>query len=137
MLGTCGGTPTSGALSKALDAVASAERDTQVVLITDGLPNCNLEADGEECDCAVGDPSDYCDEHPEQCIDADLASETATTLFQSGVPVHVLGYTIETDWIDVMDSMAEAGGTEESDYCPNEDSLIISLERILDSMTDC
>lgn len=137
ILGTCGGTPTAGALEKALDAAEAADQETQVILITDGLPNCNLDADGSSCECAVDEPSNYCEEHSEQCIDTDEATAAAAALYQSGAPVHVLGYTIETSWISVMDAMAEAGGTEESDYCPNTDSLAISLERILNSITDC
>ena len=137
MMGTCGGTPTAGALEKAMDAVATAGGDTQVILITDGLPNCNLDADGTSCDCAIDDPASYCVEHPEQCIDSAAVVEAAAVLSSSGAPVHVLGYTIDTAWIDVMDAIAEAGGTEESDYCPNPDSLVISLERILDSIVDC
>jgi hypothetical protein len=137
MLGTCGGTPTAGALDKALDAVKAAGRETQVILITDGLPNCNLDADGESCDCAVGEPSNYCYEHPEQCIDLQEVARAASDLFLSGAPVHVLGYAIDTEWINVMEVIAAEGGTEESSYCPTVDSLSISLKRIFESIIDC
>jgi hypothetical protein len=36
-----------------------------------------------------------------------------------------------------MDAIAQAGGTENSEFCPGNDALIIALERIFDSITDC
>ncbi|MFO8072001.1 MAG: hypothetical protein R6V85_09020 [Polyangia bacterium] len=135
-LGNCGGTPTSGALFKAAGVVGGSGAGVQIVLVTDGLPNCNTELDGSSCECLF-DPPGTCDGYPEHCLDIEAAEEAAAELLAAGSPVHVLAYDMDEDDIGIMDQIAASGGTDQARSCPDEDALGNALASIFESITEC
>jgi hypothetical protein len=135
-LGNCGGTPTSGALFKAVGVVGGSGGGVQVVLVTDGLPNCNTDLDGSSCECLL-DPPGTCDSYPEHCLDLEAAEEAAAELLAAGAPVHVLAYDMAEEKMDVMNQIAAGGGTGQARSCPDEDALGNALASIFESITDC
>jgi len=130
---TCGGTPTAGALEVALLEVQSSATELQIILITDGLPNCNLDLNPVTCDCI----KDTCIDQPYQCLDSEDTVAAAAALYQIGAPVHVFAYDVETDLMDVMDDMAEAGGSNHAEYCADATDLEISLAQFFETIVDC
>jgi len=135
-IGTCGGTPTSGALVAALAAVEARGGGVQVILVTDGAPNCNLALDGSSCECML-DPPNTCDSSPEFCLDVDAAAEAAADLKQAGALVHAIAFCVDPDWAGAMDAIAAAGGTGEARECSGATSLAIALAQIFQSTIDC
>ena len=117
-----GGTPISATLEQLAGPLAELEGRTIVMLLTDGGPNCNsaamcplsdclpaLEAlcdPGVNC-CAPGDP----DFGPESCLDRPASIEAVADLYDNGIDVYVIGITGSEFFGDVLDAMAEAGGT--------------------------
>ncbi len=132
-VGTCGGTPTAGALEIALQEVQSSATELQIILITDGLPNCNLDLNFNTCECIQLD----CTDKPYQCLDSADTVTAAEALYQIGAPVHVFAYDVETDLMDVMDDMAAAGGSNHAEYCADATDLEISLAQFFETIVDC
>ncbi len=130
---TCGGTPTAGALEVALQAVQISATELQIILITDGLPNCNLDLNADTCECIQID----CTDQPYHCLDSEDTLAAAEALYKIGAPVHVFAYDVETDLMDVMDEVAEAGGSGHAEYCADATDLEISLSQFFEEIVDC
>ncbi len=130
---TCGGTPTAGALEIALLEVQDSAAELQIILITDGLPNCNLDLNADTCECIQLD----CTDKPYQCLDSEDTVAAAVALYQIGAPVHVFAYDVETNLMDVMDDVAEAGGSGHAEYCADATDLEISLAQFFQTIVDC
>lgn len=130
---TCGGTPTAGALEIALLEVQDSATELQIILITDGLPNCNLDLNADTCECIQLD----CTDKPYQCLDSEDTVTAAAALYQIGAPVNVFAYDVETDLMDVMDEVAEAGGSNHAEYCADATDLEISLAQFFQTIVDC
>ena len=132
---TCGGTPTAGALEVALQEVQSSATELQIILITDGLPNCNVDLNGDTCECI----KDNCTDQPYQCLDSADTVAAAAALYQIGAPVHVFAYDVEMemDLMDVMDDIAEAGGSSQPEYCADATYLEINLAQFFETIVDC
>jgi hypothetical protein len=135
-VGTCGGTPTAAAFDKALSTVESYSGEIRLVLITDGTPNCNANADGSDCECPVG-AQELCEDNPALCLDDLAASQAAIQLKDAGAPVHVVAFDTYPEWDHVFDQLAAAGGTTEAYFCADAAELEVSLAEILASVTDC
>jgi hypothetical protein len=135
-VGTCGGTPTAPALQKALTTAESYSGEVRVVLVTDGLPNCDADADGSECECPVG-AQNLCEENPALCLDDLAAYEAAIDLRDAGAPVHVIAFDTYPEWSDVFDQLAGAGGTDEAFFCADPAELEGALDEILTSVAEC
>lgn len=146
-----GGTPTGGALRVAREFFAEPEEGTVpfVVLVTDGAPNCNPEpaTPPPACICTSPDPT-RCDpvenaDAPLQCLDAGRALDELNLLSGAGVPTFVLGITRQADLVEVLDTMAVAGGrprtTGPRRYydAQTEAELNEALDAINDSITSC
>jgi hypothetical protein len=117
-----GGTPIAATLEKVAPTLAALEGHTVVLLLTDGGPNCNDAIACEVADCipnieGVCPPSENCCavDHPQggpyNCVDrADTVSAVAA-LAELGIDVYVIGIPGSEYYSDLLDEMAEAGGT--------------------------
>ena len=113
-----GGTPSSKALAFAdntLGPIYSTDRPTYILLLTDGLPNCNQTLDPGTCVCTE-DPS-YCNSSTPSssllCLDQDGTVAEITTLANKGTETIVLGFGADTasgDGPIVLSAMGVAGG---------------------------
>lgn len=131
-IGICGSTPTSRTLANARSYLASAPtgHTPYVLLVTDGVPNCNSSLDWHTCTCL--DTETGCTDRPEACLD-DAASYAAIDgLLADGVRTYVmaLGRWAGSDR-DVLNNMAVHGGTEH--FYPAEDtaSILSTFEAIM------
>ena len=103
-----GGTPVTATLARARDvlSVVAADRPKIVVLATDGAPNCDASLDVATCTCVVAGCQDA-----RNCLDDDGSTAAARALNDEGVPVFVVGLPGSEQFADVLDGLAEAGGT--------------------------
>ena len=132
-IGICGSTPTSATLANARTCLAATAtgHTKYLLLVTDGVPNCNSSLDWTTCTClATEEP--YCTDRPEACLD-DAASYAALDgLLADGVQTYVmaLGRWFGGDR-DVLDNMAVHGGT--GHFYPAEDTgaILSTFEAIM------
>lgn len=126
-------TPTAVSLQAAREALAGLEGRSYVLLVTDGAPNCNDALDPDTCRYA-GNIAD----NPRLCIDADRTVAAIDDLREAGISTFVVGYDT-SEWADVLDRMAAAGGTERTTHVPvgDEASLRDALESIAGSVVSC
>lgn len=135
----CGGTPLAGSLEfvgryfQGLDD----GRAHHVLLVTDGAPNCNPELDRFTCTC-TWDGCATLDTDSLNCLDDSRTIAAATGLYADGVPVHVLGMAdAAITWSLVMDSIAEAGGTDEALLAEERGQVQDALASIAGSVAPC
>lgn len=124
-----GGTPLAATLEELTPTVAALPGTTAVVLVTDGAPNCglnpceaddcmpNLEGlhhDGQLCDATYN----CCD--PEtideplaalNCVDRPGSVGAVTALAEAGIKTYVIGIPGTEFYVELLDQLAEAGGT--------------------------
>lgn len=111
-----GGTPTATTLVEAmgvLDGLSAEGGARAVVLATDGGPNCNGSLDGNTCRCVAPNPED-CQDFSENCLDDVNAIGAATGLNAAGFPVFVVGIPGAESFTDVLNALANAGGTAQA-----------------------
>lgn len=156
-----GGTPTTVALRRAYDELVGADglkdatRDNYVVLITDGLMNCNPDHPipctcSQEAGCVGGIAygAEYTGSQAEFCLDDDAAVAQVQALRTAGVKTFVIGLSenFETDQIaiPVLNALAVAGDAPREDpaqpdikFYPAGDqaALAASLDDIISSIT--
>lgn len=120
-----GATPTAGALAFAKSKLATAKGKSFVVLATDGGPNCDAAANCTAATCipniegASGcTPSVNCCAPPvgiaENCLDADATVKAAEALAAVGIPVYVIGIPGSGPYADVLNRIADGGGTAQT-----------------------
>ncbi len=130
-LSPLGGTPLSPTLAALTPSLLGQEGRIAVVLLTDGSPNCNAEAEcgPEECSANLFGStiqSMKCDEdfnccdpdlvgdyvlYPQAgCIDVDASEQLLSFLSNNGVETYVIGVLGSEDFDDVMNRLAIAGG---------------------------
>ncbi|MFP2924286.1 adventurous gliding motility lipoprotein CglB [Pyxidicoccus sp. 3LG] len=115
-----GGTPTSASLRfvGALEAMQSADRDDFVVLLTDGIPNCNFQnpntgANEAQCRCTLGPGQCVQGALQAGCTDMDTSVTAVRELRERDITTIVIGFGNETvagNGPAVLDGMARAGG---------------------------
>ncbi len=127
MLAVSGGTPTAASLLYAgsLPALNDQFRQDFVLLLTDGLPNCNGTnpntcAAASACKCTLSSCSgSFC---TAGCLDKDASIAAVVNLKQRDIRTIVVGFGADFgasgDGPDVLNGMAEAGGWPKS--CPNQ-----------------
>ncbi|MBM4780511.1 MAG: adventurous gliding motility lipoprotein CglB [Archangiaceae bacterium] len=122
-LNPAGGTPTGATLAflSTHDGLNSADfRNDFVILLTDGLPNCNAENPNDyvqsaaacRCQTGGGDCSGL-DVRRRGCLDADATVAQVEALKAKGVRTIVVGFGADTnqaDARDVLERLARAGG---------------------------
>jgi hypothetical protein len=124
-----GGTPAAATLTKALETLSALQGQTYVILVTDGAPNCNegLSCNAAACipniegltagglDCSTG--VNCCaptTENPHaklSCVDADASLQAVQALSDAGIRTFVVGMPGSEPYEDLLDAMADAGGT--------------------------
>jgi hypothetical protein len=155
---TGGGTPTNASLRflGELPALQDAQRADFILLLTDGLPNCNPNNPNAypspECRCT----SSNCQGSVSSigCLDKDGSVGAIRELQQKGIKTIVIGFGAETatgDGPKTLDAMAEAGGFARE--CPpasdggisdctkfykagDEAELAAALKQIIDLLDD-
>ncbi|MBM4283583.1 MAG: VWA domain-containing protein [Deltaproteobacteria bacterium] len=149
-----GATPTAATLRAAksvLDALPAQGGDRAVVLATDGGPNCNLRLDATTCrctpgvECAPNNPvgATRTNLAPANCIDDDgAAAAAARALNDAGYPVFVIGIPGINGLEDVMNHLADAGGTALAGGtryydASTDDALARSLEEAALRISSC
>ncbi|MBN8232906.1 adventurous gliding motility lipoprotein CglB [Corallococcus macrosporus] len=118
-----GGTPTSGSLKFAGSLLTpnSQDRDQIVILLTDGLPNCNEfnEYNGSMTECSCTLPSASQCSPPQSpyykrgCLDKNASVQEVNALKANGIRTIVIGFGAETSSGNgpaVLNEMALAGG---------------------------
>jgi hypothetical protein len=123
-----GGTPTALTLDALRPKLTELDGATAVVLVTDGAPNCNAEAECEAEGCglniegasvggfACNDSYNCCDPALTgygangYCVDEDGSVEAVLALAASGIATYVVGMPGAERYADVLSRLAEAGG---------------------------
>ena len=117
-----GGTPTSGSLefTGTLLTTDPNEREQIIILLTDGLPNCNdlNQYDGSQpaqCSCTVGEQCTLSESpyYRRGCLDKNASVAAVKSLKDRKISTIVIGFGAETSAGDgprVLDEMARAGG---------------------------
>lgn len=124
-----GNTPTSAALSALVPELSALEGKTYLVLLTDGAPNCNLDAvcGADECGLNITaqtlgttrcsgsvnccDPLLFGDGVQGNCVDTAESARQLERLAKNGIPTYVIGLPGTELFADVLERLAEAGGT--------------------------
>jgi hypothetical protein len=144
-----GGTPTAATLRSLEGEILGLSGKTFLFLLTDGAPNCNpstacaadnctINVEGSCstdprvncCDPRSGSGGDYRD-----CVDSDATIAAITDYAKAGIPTYVIGLSGVKYYQDVLNRMADAGGTalaaEHRYYSvDSEDALITALRGI-------
>ncbi|RKG99691.1 VWA domain-containing protein [Corallococcus praedator] len=118
-----GGTPTSGSLAftGSLLTTDPAERPQIIILLTDGLPNCNVNneyngSQAEQCSCTVATSQCVVEESPyykRGCLDKNASVAAVQALKERQISTIVIGFGAETSegaGPQVLNAMAGAGG---------------------------
>ncbi|AKQ67034.1 CglB [Myxococcus hansupus] len=115
-----GGTPTSGSLRFVREqaGLVDPDRANFVILLTDGLPNCNANnanqgTDIERCKCTIAGNGCRGGYLQNGCLDEDASVAEVRALADRGVKTIVIGFGSETatgDGPAVLNAMARAGG---------------------------
>jgi hypothetical protein len=130
--GTGGGTPTGDSLkyfNSNPSAVVDPVRDAYVLLLTDGLPNCNPDlgptVGSSQCICTLTDDQDCLDARPLGigCLDnAATVSVISELKSVQHITTVVLGFGADAEAAaagDTLQAMADAGGFP-TRLCPNK-----------------
>jgi hypothetical protein len=118
-----GGTPTSGSLNFVgnLQGLLSADRKDFVILLTDGLPNCNKDnpnvgstTDDSQCRCTLLPDAPCSGSYARRgCLDKDASVAAVQALKAKDITTIVIGFGAETasgNGPEVLGAMAQAGG---------------------------
>ncbi|MBS2031836.1 MAG: VWA domain-containing protein [Deltaproteobacteria bacterium] len=150
-----GATPTASTLQVAAGAFNNDgfTRERYVVLVTDGLPNCNANIPltvatcggdlcTEGCFGTGGVPSDSRD-----CLDQDNSVAAVQSLASAGVKTFVIGFGSDTNTgaaTGVLNAMANAGGEAQSApattayyQASSQADLQTALNKIIDAIDAC
>ncbi|MFZ9886966.1 MAG: vWA domain-containing protein, partial [Myxococcota bacterium] len=136
-----GGTPTAKTLEQAqeqLSLLPASGGSRVVVLATDGGPNCNTGLNPGTCRCVQpGQCSDA-----RNCLDDVEAKAAASSLNAAGFSVFVIGIPGSENFTDVLNGLAEAGGTAlpgATRYyqANNANGLASALENIASRVATC
>lgn len=124
-----GTTPTSAAVSALVPELSELAGKTYLVLLTDGAPNCNLDASCDADECMLNlqastlgderctgsvnccDPARFGDGAQGNCVDTAESVRQVARLADVGIPTYVIGLPGSALFADVLDRLAEAGGT--------------------------
>ncbi|MBM4379259.1 MAG: VWA domain-containing protein [Deltaproteobacteria bacterium] len=131
-----GGTPTAVSLDEARAYLGSLNdlEPKYVLLITDGLPNCNLGLDPATCSATTpGCSNNSCGLGAKDCLDDAGTRAAAAALLAQGVKVYVVGFgtsVTNANQKAVLDGIAQSGGTGSAYVANNQADLATSLNAI-------
>ena len=134
-----GGTPTATTLVDARDVLDNLSADggvRAVVLATDGGPNCNGSLNETTCTCVTLDQAD-CADLPENCLDDINAVGAAAQVAAAGYPLFVIGIPGSENFTNVLDSMAQAGGTGQVFNATTANDLAQRIDAITQVLAGC
>jgi hypothetical protein len=118
-----GGTPTATTLASLLPRLMSLPGKTFAILATDGGPNCNAGArcNLNHCTSNIDSMSNCkpepncCDPQyangPELCLDTQPTVDAVAAIAAAKIPVYVVGVPGSAPYAQVLDQLAQAGGT--------------------------
>lgn len=143
-----GGTPTAASLLAVRTHLLAQGLSTPayVLLITDGLPNCNTSLDANSCSpttpgCGPTPAASACALGSKDCLDSNATVSAAQQLFASGIKVFVVGFDSTLTAGNnkaVLDAIASAGGTGTASVASNQAQLTSTLNTIaLNTATCC
>ena len=139
-----GGTSTAASLSAARAYLSGLHLTTPayVLLITDGLPNCNESLNPATCtNSTPGCEHDKCELGAKDCLDNQAATSAAAALFTANIRVFVVGFdpSLTTgNNLSVLNAIASAGGTSTAYTATNKAQLASALNLIaLNTATCC
>lgn len=148
--GPGGGTPTAATLNAARSYLqtlgSSAPR--HVLLITDGLPNCNLGLNPASCATTTGgclntntcSGASCCGLGAKDCLDDQGTVAAAAALFALGIKTYVVGFDAALTGGNnkaVLDAVAAAGGTTSAYVASNQAALTSALNQIAQTTSTC
>jgi hypothetical protein len=123
MLTPSGGTPTQASLAfvaSTLPELSDPQRQDFVLLLTDGLPNCNINLDALTCTCTTGSSTPPCTANTD-CLDNDATvSQIQSMKTGQSIKTIVIGFgqdVVGSIASSTLEAMAEAGGFVRT--CPN------------------
>jgi len=137
-----GGTPTTAAMIAAANYLSGlADESTKYILLaTDGGPNCSSDA-GLQCPACQTTQLDgsSCYTHND-CLDDVLAILTAEQIsVEMGIDIYVvgLGGVLDSVYLDVMTSIAAAGGTDDFYPADTPADLTAAFDEIAAAAVSC
>jgi hypothetical protein len=116
-LPAAGGTPTAATLRTLENhpTLLASDRKNIVLLLTDGLPNCNSSITASNCTCV---PGANCSTSTLNCLDSQASIDAVNALKSRGIQTMVVGFGADTAGggvgFDTLNSMASAGGLPRS-----------------------
>ncbi len=136
---TCGGTPMCDSLAWAHEQLGNLDDDlkensTYILLVTDGVPNCNLDLDPTNC---VNTNPDGDLLHSAQCLDDACVADVAAALLADGIQTLVVGVGNEIElWKDAMRTIAQAvsGGDLGYVHVNEPEALVAGVSPILGTL---
>ncbi len=145
-----GGTPTATSLVQAKNYLLGLglTAPAHVLLITDGLPNCNLSNNAASCQTTTAgcqntntcSGASCCSLGAKDCLDDNATVAAAAALKNAGIKVYVVGFGASVTSANdktVLDAIAAAGGTG-SAYAANSSAALTStLNTIASSTATC
>jgi hypothetical protein len=139
-----GGTPTAASLQQVKGYLLGLGLTTpaHVLLITDGLPNCNLALNANTCTATTpGCGSNSCGLGAKDCLDDTASVQAAAQLFAAGIKVFVVGFDTNLTAGNnkaVLNAIASAGGTGSAYVATSQAQLTSTLNTIaLNTATCC
>ncbi|MBE2250416.1 MAG: hypothetical protein IAE78_12810 [Myxococcus sp.] len=148
--GPGGGTPSAASLSAARSYLQtlSTTAPIHVLLITDGMPNCNLALDPATCATTTAGclntstcaGSSCCGLGAKDCLDDQGTVAAATALRALGIKTWVVGFDQALTGGNnkaVLDAVAAAGGTGSAYVASNQAALTTALNQIAQNTSTC
>jgi Mg-chelatase subunit ChlD len=135
-----GGTPTAPTLYQAemaLQAIGEEGGPRVVILATDGGPNCNAGLNENSCRCT--NPNGCNDAR--NCLDDQNTIEAVEHLNAQGFSTFVVGIPGSENFTDVLQSLADAGGTSNGPQgfyeASDSNALATAIESIAARLANC
>ena len=142
-----GGTPTAASLLAVRTHLLAQGLATPayVLLITDGLPNCNTSLDANSCSpttpgCGPTPAQSACALGSKDCLDNNATVQAAQQLFAANIKVFVVGFDSALTAGNnkaVLDAIAAAGGTGSAYVASSQAQLTSTLNGIAASTATC
>lgn len=142
-----GGTPTAASLLAVRTHLLAQGLTTpaSVLLITDGLPNCNTALDANSCTpttpgCGPTPAQSSCALGSKDCLDNNATISAAQQLFAANIKVFVVGFDSALTAGNnkaVLDAIAAAGGTGSASVASNQAQLTSTLNTIAITTATC